>query len=99
MQLRLAKPESPYKIPGKGNLKDEDSGNAVAELRVERLVVPNADAQQRPDAAAEGRQPQKRRFRNAPFAALSLQFINAVHKKRKDIDHKQKIKKIFQFEN
>ena len=70
-------------------MEEKDGGNAVAELLVQRLVVPHLHACPRPDAAAEYGQQQEGGFAYAPLGSPGLPFVQTIGEERRDVDGRE----------
>ena len=76
-------------IYGKGELEEEDDGEAVLEFAVHGLVVPYFHAEPCPYASANDGKQEQCGFRYAPPALPGLEFVNAIYDERQGIDSEQ----------
>ena len=68
------------------DLEEQNQWNAVFELLVQRLVMPDPDAEPCADAAADDGQAQQRGFADAAACPFGLPFVDAVGEEGDDID-------------
>ena len=78
-------------IYGKGELEEEDDGEAVLEFAVHGLVVPYFHAEPCPYASAHDSKEEQGGFGYAPTALPGLEFVDAIGKEGYGIDYKQVI--------
>ena len=78
-------------IYGKGELEEEDDGEAVLEFAVHGLVVPYFHAEPCPYASAHDSKEEQGGFGYAPTALPGLEFVNTIGKEGYGIYCKQVI--------
>ena len=78
-------------IGRQGNLQDDDGGDALLELLVQRLVMPNPHTRPSSYATSDGCQGEEGGFGYAPFGFLRLVFVHTIEDECHDIGGKQVI--------
>ena len=76
-------------IYGKGELEEDDGGEAVLEFKVHGLVVPCFHAEPCPNASAHDGKEEQGGFGYAPTALPGLELVNAIDNECHGIDDKQ----------
>ena len=78
-------------IYGKGELEEDDGGEAVLEFKVHGLVVPNLHAEPRPNASANDGEQEQGGFGYASPALPGLEFVYAIYDERQGINSEQAV--------